>query len=45
MMDIFAKRTGKKVKQVMTDLERLVFMDSRQALKYGFIDKIVQFNK
>ncbi len=41
MMDVFAKTTGKKVKQVMDDFERLVFMDSRQALRYGFIDKII----
>ena len=42
MMDILSKRTGKSLKQVMTDFERLVFMDSKQALKYGFIDKIIQ---
>lgn len=45
MMDIFAESTGKDVKQVMSDLDRLVFMDSKQAVKYGFIDKIVKFNK
>lgn len=45
MMEILAKRTGKNIKQVMTDFDRLVFMDSRQALKYGFIDKIIKVNK
>ena len=45
MMDIFAKKTKKKLSQVMSDFERLVFMDSKQALKYGFIDSIVKFNK
>lgn len=45
MMDIFAKKTKKKLSQVMSDFERLVFMDSRQALKYGFIDSVVKFNK
>lgn len=45
MMDIFAKTTGKPLKQVMSDFDRLVFMDSQQAKKYGFIDKIVSFNK
>jgi ATP-dependent Clp protease, protease subunit len=45
MMDIIAKKTKKRLKQVMTDFERLVFMDSKQALKYGFIDNIIPFKE
>jgi len=45
MMDVIAKTTKKPLKEVMADFERIVFMDSKQALKYGFIDKIVTFNK
>lgn len=45
MMDIFAKTTKKTTNQVMKDFERLVFMDSNKAKKYGLIDKIVHFNK
>jgi len=45
MMDIIAKKTKKKLSQVMSDFERIVFMDSRQAKTYGLIDSIVKFNK
>ena len=45
MMNIIAKVTGKKLAEVMSDFERLVFMDCKQALKYGFIDSIVKYNK
>jgi ATP-dependent Clp protease protease subunit len=45
MMNIIAKCTNKSFKQVMSDFDRMVFMNSQQALKYGFIDKIVKFNK
>jgi ATP-dependent Clp protease, protease subunit len=43
MISIIAKRTGKTLNNVMKDFERMVFMDSKQARKYGIIDKIVPF--
>jgi len=45
MMSIIAKQTNIPLKQAMSEYERLVFMDSKQALKRGFIDKIVSFGK
>jgi len=45
MMEIFAKTTGKSVKQVSEDLNRRVFMTANQAAKYGLIDKVVSFSK
>lgn len=45
MMEIFAKTTGKSLKQVTEDFERRVFMTAPQAVKYGLIDKVVTFGK
>jgi ATP-dependent Clp protease protease subunit len=45
MMNIFAKTTNKPLKQIMADFDRKVFMSSQQAVKYGFIDKVVPYNK
>jgi ATP-dependent Clp protease protease subunit len=45
MMDTLAKSTNKAIKEVMTDFERRVFMTAKQAVKYGFIDKVVSSNK
>lgn len=45
MMEIFAKSTGKSLKQVMEDFERRVFMDAAQAAKYKLIDKVVGSSK
>lgn len=45
MMEILAKTSGKTLKQVNEDFERKVFMTAPQAVKYGFIDKVVTFNK
>lgn len=45
MMEIFAKTTGKSLKQVMEDFERRVFMGAAHAAKYGLIDKVVSFSK
>lgn len=45
MMEILAKTSGKTIKQVNADFERKVFMTAQQAVKYGFIDKVVTFNK
>jgi len=45
MMEVLAKCASKSVKQVTTDFDRRVFMSAPQAVKYGFIDKVVAFNK
>lgn len=45
MMEIFAKTTGKSLKQVMEDFDRRVFMNAQQAAKYGIIDKVISINK
>jgi ATP-dependent Clp protease protease subunit len=45
MMEIFAKTTGKPVKQVSEDFDRRVYMTAAQAAKYGIIDKVVKFSK
>lgn len=45
LMDILAKTTKKTVAQVRKDFDRRVFFNAKEALKYGFIDKIVDFNK
>ena len=37
---ILSKNTGKSLKQVEKDTERDYFMDSKEALDYGIIDKI-----
>lgn len=41
MMEILAKSCKKTIKQVMDDFERRVFMNAKQAAKYGLIDKVV----
>jgi len=41
MMEILAKHTGKKIKQIRSDFNRRVFMSSQKAVKYGLIDRIV----
>lgn len=45
MMEILAHCTGKTVKQINEDFDRRVFMSAPQAVKYGLIDKVVQFKK
>ena len=45
MMNIIAKSVGKPLKEVMSDLDRKVFMTSNKALKYGLIDRIVSGKK
>ncbi|MFZ6015700.1 MAG: ATP-dependent Clp endopeptidase proteolytic subunit ClpP [Patescibacteria group bacterium] len=39
---ILAKHTGKQLKQVEKDTDRDNFMDPKQALAYGIIDKVVE---
>ncbi len=40
--DILAKNTGKEKSIIENDTERDFFMDSREALEYGIIDKILE---
>ena len=45
LMEIIAKTTKKSLAQVKKDFDRRVFFNAKGAMKYGFIDKIVTFNK
>ena len=45
LMEILSKTTGKSLAQVKKDFDRRVFFNARNAMKYGFVDKIVAFNK
>lgn len=45
MMEILAKGCKKTMKTVATDFDRKVFFSPSQAVKYGLIDKVVNFNK
>lgn len=45
LMEILAKNTKKTLAQVKKDFDRRVFFNAKNAMKYGFIDKIVAFNK
>ncbi len=39
---ILSKNTGKDLKIIENDTERDNFMDSREALEYGLVDKIIE---
>ncbi len=39
---ILAKNTGKNIKQITKDTERDYFLDSKEALEYGIVDKILE---
>ena len=39
---ILAKNTGKDLKTITTDTERDYFLDSKEALEYGIVDKILE---
>ncbi len=41
LIKYFATHTGKKEKDITSDLERDNFMSAEEALKYGLIDKIL----
>lgn len=43
--DILAKNTKKSLNQIKNDTERDNFMDSKEALEYGIVDKIIEKNK
>ncbi len=38
---IMAKHTGQNIKKIETDTERDNFMDAKQAMEYGLIDKVI----
>lgn len=42
LAEIFAKNTGKDVKQVEKDMDRDNWMSAEEALKYGIIDEIIE---
>ena len=39
---ILSKNTGKDIKQITIDTERDYFLDSKEALDYGIVDKILE---
>lgn len=39
---ILANNTGQKIEDIQKDTERDNFMDSREALEYGIVDKIIE---
>ncbi len=43
--EIIAKETGKSIEDISKDLDRDYYMDSKEALEYGIIDKIVEMKK
>jgi ATP-dependent Clp protease protease subunit len=45
LIDILSKTSGKTVAKIKQDFDRRVFFNAAQALKYGFIDGIVKYNK
>jgi ATP-dependent Clp protease protease subunit len=45
LMEILAKTTKKPISRIRKDFDRRVFFNAKQAMKYGFVDRIVQFNK
>lgn len=45
LMEILAKTSKKTISQVRKDFDRRVFFNSTQTVKYGLIDKVVDFHK
>lgn len=45
MMTALAKSTKKTVKQVMSDLDRKVYLNANQAMKYGLVDGVINNKK
>lgn len=42
LIEIFAERTGKSIKQVEKDMDRDNWMSAKEALAYGIVDEIVE---
>ncbi len=40
--ELYAKHTGRTVKQIETDIDRDRFMSADEAMDYGIIDKVIQ---
>ena len=40
MNEILAQNTGKTLKQIEKDVDRDNYMDAKEALEYGIVDKI-----
>jgi len=45
LLEILSKSSGKSIKILKEDFDRPVFFTAAKAMKYGFIDKIVAYNK
>ena len=45
LMDLMSKTTKKSIIQIRKDFDRRVFFNATQAVKYGFIDKVIEFHK
>lgn len=41
LVEITAKNTGQKVAKVKADMERDFWMDAREAVKYGIVDRVI----
>lgn len=42
---IVAKETGQKLEKVRNDIDRNYWMDAKESIKYGIIDKVMEPNK
>lgn len=42
LAEITAKNTGQKLEKVKADMERDYWMDAKEAIKYGLVDKIIE---
>ena len=45
MNGILAKHTGQPIEKIQADTERDNFMSAQEALEYGLVDKVVEFNE
>ena len=45
MNEILAKHTGQPIERIQQDTERDNFMSARDAMEYGLVDKVIEFNE
>ena len=45
LVEIFAERTGKSVKQVEKDMDRDNWMGAEEAKEYGIVDEVIKVDK